>query len=63
MVDVRLISTAAASPLLEPGHDICIQPERDLLLYRTVEHVSFRFRPVEDFRDVGRIDLLIWRFL
>ena len=32
MVDVGLISAAAASPLLEPSHYICIQPKRDLLL-------------------------------
>ena len=46
---VRLVAAPAASTSLEPGNDVCINPERNLLLHRTIEDPPPGVGPVEKF--------------
>ena len=56
-VDVRLISTTATSLSLEPGDDVRVQSERDLLLDRPIEDPALGVGPVEE---SGASVLSIW---
>ena len=58
-VDVRLVSATAAGLGLEPGYDVRIEPQRNLLLYRAVEDSSPGVGPVQNLRSIGCIDLMV----
>ena len=57
-IDVRLVSLAVTSTGLEPGDDVRVDPQRNLLLYRPVEDPAPGVGPVENLRGVGRVDLV-----
>ena len=44
---------------LEPGHHVRIQPKGNLLLHGPVEHAALGIRPIENLRNVGRVDLVV----
>ena len=58
-VDVGLVAAPVALVGLEPGDDIRVQAQGDLLLHRPVEHTSFGVRPVEDFGDIVSVDFVL----
>ena len=58
-IDLRLVSPAVAITGLEPGDDIRVQPQRNLLLHRPIEDPAPRIGPVENLRRVGGIDLVL----
>ena len=58
-IDVRLVSATATSLGLEPGYDVRVEPQRNLLLYRPVEDSAPGVGPIENLRDVGRVDLVV----
>ena len=58
-VDVCLVSATVTSASPEPGYDVRIKPECDLLLHGAIEYTSPGIRPVEDLRGVGHVDLVL----
>lgn len=62
-IDLCLVSAAAMSLSLEPGYDIRVESQRDLLLHRPIENSAPGIRPVENLRGVSRIDLVVWQNL
>ena len=57
-VDVRLVSASITSASPEPGYDVRIKPQCDLLLHGAIEYTSPGIRPVENLRGLGRVDLV-----
>ena len=57
-IDVRLVSTSAGLGL-EPCNDVCVDPQRNLLLHRPIEDSAPGVGPVDNFRGVGRVDLVV----
>ena len=56
-VDAGLV----ALPLrLEPGQDVGIHANRQRLLYRPVELSSNSIAPIGDFRNIGKINILVF---
>lgn len=55
-IDVGLVAAPSGSPLLEPRHDVGIQPKGDLLLDRPVEVSTAGMGPVQNFRDIGDVN-------
>ena len=47
-IDVGLVATPSGSPFLEPGHDVSVQPQGDLLLDRPVEIGAAGVGPVQN---------------
>ena len=62
-IDVRLVSATATSLGLEPGYDVRVEPQRNLLLYRPVEDSAPGVGPIENLRGVGRVDLVVGQSL
>ena len=58
-IDVRLVSPAVTSTGLEPGDDVRVDPQRNLLLYGPVEDPAPGVGPVENLRGAGRVDLVL----
>ena len=57
-IDVRLVSTSAGLGL-EPCNDVCVDSQRNLLLHRPIEDSAPGVGPVDNFRGVGRVDLVV----
>ena len=62
-VDVRLVSATATSMGLEPGYDVRVEPQRNLLFDRPVEDTAPGVGPVENLRGVGRVDPVVGQSL
>ena len=62
-IDVRLVPATVTSMGPEPGYDVCVNPQRNLLLYRPVEDTAPGVGPVENLRGVGRVDLVVGQSL
>ena len=58
-IDVCLVSATVTGMGLEPGDDVCVEPQRDLLFNGPVEDAAPGVRPVEDLRSVARVDLIV----
>ena len=58
-VDARLVTPATLGMRLEPCQNIRVQPYRDLPLYWPVENAPTGIRRIEEFRNAGRVDLVI----
>ena len=58
-VDIGLIAAAALGASLEPSNDVRVEPQRDLLLDRTIEDVAARAHPARNFEAVN---LVVGRF-
>ncbi len=58
-VDVRLVSVAVTSMGLEPGDDVRVEPQRNLLFDRPVEDTTPSVGPVENLRGFGCVNLIV----
>ena len=47
LIDERLVPAAIGSAGLEPGYDVRVQPQRDLLLHWPVEHAPPGIGPAD----------------
>lgn len=61
-VDVGLVAAAALGASPEPCDDVRVETQRDLLLDRTVEDPAPGVRPVKQFGDVARVELIVGQF-
>src|SRR5262245_51311973 len=59
VIDPGLIALSAASATLEPGNDVGVDSERELLLHWPEEQAALRPGPIDDLGDIARIDLSI----
>ena len=57
-IDVRLVSSSVGLGL-ELCNDVCVDPQRNLLLHRPIEDSAPGVGPVDNFRGVGRVDLVV----
>jgi len=62
-VDVGLVASSSAGVALEPGDDVRIQAEGDLLLDGAIQRAPLGCRPVEHLRYLGRVDLVVGQLL
>ncbi len=61
--DVRLVAATIAGSGLEPGDDVRVDPQRNLLLHRPVEDSAPGVGPIENLRNIGRVDLVVGQSL
>src|SRR3990172_10211223 len=54
-VDGRLVTPRCLAP--EPRHDLSVEPQRELVLDRSVEHATPRARPIAHFGYFGQVDV------
>ena len=58
-IDVRLVAATITSVGLEPGNDVRVEPQRNLLRHRPVENSAPGIGPIENLRGIGRVDLVV----
>jgi len=62
-IDVCLVAATITSVRLEPGDDVRVDPQRNLLLHRPVEDSAPGIGPVKNLRGISCVDLVVGQSL